>query len=329
MSSLTLAATRLSWRDRLAERPFIALLGVFALLYLGTGLRDHGLFTENGIRAVLLLACPLAIFGAAETLCMLTGGISLSVTMTANLAAYVAASKSHLGTAPALALALGVGVAVGLVNGVGIGVFKVNPLIMTLGMSSVLLGITTVGLVGNGFLAGTTQILPVVSRVSAGTLIGPIPSNAVLLAVIAALFIWGLGRTGLGRLVYAVGDNAVASRLAGVRLWQVLVAVYVGTELLAAVAGLLYSGISGGVAPDQTNGYLLTAIAAAVLGGTSIFGGQGGYAGTIVGALSLTVLDRLLTSLDTSDAVRQVVYGLIVLALAWLYARVTGRRLRT
>jgi len=327
MSAVTAPADQASWRDRLAERPFVALFGVFAVLYLVTGIRDHGLFTENGLRAVLLLTCPLAIFGAAETLCMLTGGISLSVTMTANLAAYVAASKSHLGTVPAIGLALAVGVAVGLVNGLGIGVFKVNPLIMTLGMSSVLLGITTVGLVGNGFLAGTTQILPVVTRISTGTLVGPIPSNAVVLAVIAVLLIWGLGRTGIGRLIYAIGDNTTASRLAGVKLWQVVIAVYIGTELLAAVAGLLYSGISGGVAPDQTNSYLLTAIAAAVLGGTSIFGGQGGYAGTILGALSLTVLDRLLTSLNTSDAVRQVVYGLVVLLLAWLYARVTGRRL--
>ena len=136
----------------------------------------------------------------------------------------------------------------------------------------------------------------------------------------------GLSRSGLGRMIYAVGDNPVACRLAGVRVWQVLLAVYVLSGLFAAIAGLLFSGISGSVGPDQTNAYLLPSVAAAVIGGTSILGGSGGYTGTILGALILTVLGRLLLSLDTSEAVRQVLYGLIVLVLAWVYVRVSGQR---
>ena len=93
---------------------------------------------------------------------MLTGGIDLSVAMTANLAAYVAANRSGDGTLSALLLALFVGLLVGSLNGVGVGVFKVNPLIMTLGMASVLLGVVTVGLIGDGFLAGSTRLLPAV-----------------------------------------------------------------------------------------------------------------------------------------------------------------------
>jgi ribose transport system permease protein len=314
------------WRQTLVDRPAVALSGVLLLLYVVTGLFAPGMFTPNGVRSTLLLACPLAILAASQTLCMLTGGIDLSTVMTANFAAYVAANQSGQGPLVALSLALLVGLAVGTVNGVGVGVFKVNPLIMTLGMASVLLGVVTVGLVGDGFLSGSTRLLPVLRTVASGTLFGPVPNNVLVWALVAAGLIFGLSRTGLGRAVYAVGDNPIACRLAGVRIWQVLLAVYVLSALLAALGGLLFSGISGSVGPDQTNAYLLPSVAAAVIGGTSILGGVGGYTGTILGALILTVLNRLLLTLDTTEAFRQILYGLIVLALAWVYVRLTGQR---
>jgi ribose transport system permease protein len=314
------------WRQTLVDRPAVALSGVLLLLYFVTGLVAPGMFTPNGVRSTLLLACPLAILAASQTLCMLTGGIDLSTVMTANFAAYVAANQSSQGPLAALSLALLVGLAVGTVNGVGVGVFKVNPLIMTLGMASVLLGVVTVGLVGDGFLSGSTRLLPVLRTVASGTLFGPVPNNVLVWALVAAVLIFGLSRTGLGRAVYAVGDNPIACRLAGVRIWQVLLAVYVLSALLAALGGLLFSGISGSVGPDQTNAYLLPSVAAAVIGGTSILGGVGGYTGTILGALILTVLNRLLLTLDTTEAFRQILYGLIVLALAWVYVRLTGQR---
>jgi ribose transport system permease protein len=314
------------WRQTLVDRPAVALTGVLLLLYVVTGFFAPGMFTFNGVRSTLLLACPLAILAASQTICMLTGGIDLSTVMTANFAAYVAANQSGQGPLVALGLALCVGLAVGLVNGIGVGVFKVNPLIMTLGMASVLLGVVTVGLVGDGFLSGSTRILPVVRTVASGTLFGPIPNDVIVWALVAAGLIFGLSRTGLGRAVYAVGDNPMACRLAGVRIWQVLLAVYVLSALLAALGGLLFSGISGSVGPDQTNAYLLPSVAAAVIGGTSILGGVGGYTGTILGALILTVLNRLLLTLDTTEAFRQILYGLIVLALAWVYVRLTGQR---
>ena len=324
MSAVTAEPAVRDWRQTLVERPAIALTGVLVVLYLVTATQAPGMLTLNGVRSTLLLACPLAVLAASQTLCMLTGGIDLSTVMTANFAAYVAANQSGRGPVAALGLAVAVGAAVGTVNGIGVGVFKVNPLIMTLGMASVLLGVVTVGLVGDGFLSGSTRLLPVLRTVASGTLIGP--NNLVVWALLAAALIFGLARTGLGRCIYAVGDNPVACRLAGVRIWQVLFAVYLMSALLAALAGLLFSGISGSVGPDQTNAYLLPSVAAAVIGGTSILGGIGGYTGTILGALILTVLTRLLLALDTTEAFRQILYGLIVLALAWVYVRVTGQR---
>jgi ribose transport system permease protein len=324
VATIAREAARPGWRVRLAEQPTLVLAAVFAVLYAVTAWQDDSLLRVAGVRSILLLACPLAIFAASQTLCMLTGGIDLSVAMTANLAAYLAATESGRGTAPALAIALGVGVAVGFVNGLAIGVFRVNPLIMTLGMASILLGIVTVGL--RGFLAGSTNVLEVVRDVGSGTLIGPLPANLVVWAVVAVVLVLGLRSSGLGRMIYAVGDNPVACRLAGVRVWQVLLAVYVLAGLLAAVGGLLFSGTTGSVGVDQTNSYLLPSVAATVIGGTSILGGSGGYSGTILGALILTVLNRLLLRLDVSEAFKQMLYGVIVLALAWLYVRLTGQK---
>ena len=317
-------AARPGWRTRLVEQPIIVLVGVFAVLYAVTVWKDDSLLTTGGIRSILLLACPLAVFAASQTLCMLTGGIDLSIAMTANLAAYVAATQSGKGAPLALLMALGIGVGVGFVNGVAIGVFRVNPLIMTLGMASVLLGIITVGL--RGWLSGSTNVLDLVRDVGSGTLFGPLPANLIVWLVVSVLLLWGLRSSGLGRMIYAVGDNPIACRLAGVRVWQVLLAVYVLAGLFAAVGGLLYSGATGSVGVDQTNSYLLPSVAATVIGGTSILGGTGGYAGTILGALILTVLNRLLLRIDVSEAVRQMLYGGIVLALAWMYVRLTGQK---
>ena len=310
----------------LSERPVIVLSAVLVVLYLVTAIQDPSLFTARGIRSTLLLAGPLAILAAAQTVCMLTGGIDLSSTMIANFAAYISANNAGAGPLQSLGFAFLVGAGVGLLNGIGVGIFRVNPLIMTLGMSSVLVGVVTVGIVGDGFLSGSSRLLPFVKTVGSGNLFGPIPLNATVLVLVSVALLYGLRKTGLGRNIYAVGDNEPAVRLAGSRVWQVLIAVYVIAGILAALAGLMFSGISGSVGPDQTNSYLLPAIAAAVIGGTSILGGTGGFAGTIVGALILTVLNRLLLGFETSEAMRQIIYGVIVLALAWVYVRVTGQR---
>lgn len=330
MSTTTAAPAPASAGQRLrrlvADRPVIVLSVVFVLFYLATAAGDPSLFTVGGFRSILLLACPLALFAAGQTIAFLTGGIDLSVTMIANFAAYVAATQSGAGPVVALGFALLVAVAVGLVNGIGVGVFRVHPLIMTIGMSSVLLGLVSVGLASGGFLSGSVAVLPLLSTLGGGTLIGPIPLNAVLWAAVSALIIYGLSRSGLGRNIYAVGDNPIACRLSGVKVWQVHVATYVIVALLAALAGLVISGTSGSVGPSQTNVFLLPSIAAAVIGGTSILGGRGGYGGTIVGALILTVLNRLLLNLDVGPAIQQVVYGVIVLGLAWAYVALSGQR---
>ena len=129
--------------------------------------------------------------------------------------------------------------------------------------------------------------------------------------------------TGFGRLLYAVGDNREACQLAGVRVWQVLLTNYVFCGVLAAVAGLVVAGSTGDVDMTLADVLLLPSVAAVIIGGTSIFGGRGGYSGSIVGALILTVLLSLLTLMDAPEPIRQILYGAIILVLAATYTRLT------
>jgi ribose transport system permease protein len=151
-----------------------------------------------------------------------------------------------------------------------------------------------------------------------------LPNSLVVFVPVVALILLGLRRTGFGRLLYAVGDNPIAARLSGARSWQVLVVLYVISALLAAIAGFLISGLTNVASVNLAETYVLPSVAAAVIGGTSIRGGRGGYSGTIVGALILTVLSSLLSSLGYPEAVRQILFGAIIVAVAAAYTRVTG-----
>jgi ribose transport system permease protein len=275
--------------------------------------------------STLRTATPLAILAACQTLVMLTGGIDLSVATVATMAAFVMATQSaSQGDLTAVFLGVLVGASMGLVNGVGIGIFRVQPLIMTLGT----------GLVGAGLLtvyqkfvltAGSTVPDPV-AVVGGGTTLGVLPNSLVLFVPIAALILFSLRRTGYGRILFAVGDNPIAARLAGVRIWQALLLLYVVSGILAAIAGIVLAGVTKTAALGSADGLLLPSVAAAVIGGTSIFGGRGGYAGSIVGALILTVLTSMLTVLNAPQPLRQIIYGGIILGVASVYARLTSER---
>jgi ribose transport system permease protein len=152
------------------------------------------------------------------------------------------------------------------------------------------------------------------------------PNALVLFVPLAVLVVFMLRRTGFGRLLYAVGDNEGAARLSGVQYWQVILALYVVSALLAAVAGLLYIGLIKAPSLSLAEPLLLPSVAAAVIGGTSIFGGRGGYAGTIVGVLIITVLTTLLTVLQMPEGARRILFGLIILLVTAVYLRLVEDR---
>ena len=315
-----LGATRALFRDR----PIIPLIVLLGILVLVTELTRPGIVNANWIGVMLRAAVPLAILGACQTIAMLTGGIDLSVGAVASMSGFVVATwvTSPGGWPVGIVIALVAAALAGLVTGVGVGVFRVHPLIMTLGMSFVVLG-----------LANVWQLLKVQTGtgtpgelrwLGATTVAEIAPVNLLVFVPVALVVLLGLRRTGYGRLLYAIGDNPIAARLSGARAWQVLIVLYILSAMLAATAGFLYSGLTNVASVTLVDSQVLPSVAAAVIGGTSILGGRGGFGGTIVGALILTVTSALLSSLGYPEAIRQVIYGAIIVVVAAAYTRVTA-----
>jgi ribose transport system permease protein len=305
------------------DRPIIPLLGLLGVLVVVSELVRPGIVSPDWAGVMLRAAVPLAILAGCQTLTMLTGGIDLSVGAVASMTGFVLATLvGGPGVGVGLLVALLVAALAGLVTGVGVGVFRVHPLIMTLGMSLVVLGLANVWQIvmvqtGTGVPAGLRTL-------GTGTFLDVVPYSLAVFVPVAAVILLALRRAGYGRLLYAIGDNPVAARLSGARAWQVLVVLYVISALLAGVAGFLISGLTNVASVTLVDSYVLPSVAAAVIGGTSIMGGRGGFGGTIVGALILTVLSSLLSSLGYPEAVRQILYGAIIVAVAAAYTRVTG-----
>jgi len=317
------ALTDGGWRRVIRDQPLIPLLILLGVLVALLELAKPGIVSGNWVATTVRAAIPLAILAASQTLAMLTGGIDLSVGAIASMAAFLMATlATGQGPVVAIAVAFVAATIAGIVNGIGVGVFKVHPLIMTLGMSLVVLGLMSVYqllMVQSG-----TLIPDAIQWLGSGISLGFLPNNLIVFLPIAVLIIIGLRRSGFGRLLFAVGDNPIAARLAGTRVWQVLLALYVLSAILAAVAGILTAGIANTATVSLVEQSVLPSVAAAVIGGTSIMGGRGGYSGTIVGALILTVLTTLLTVLEMPEAVRQVLFGAIIVVVAAAYTRVTG-----
>jgi ribose transport system permease protein len=316
---LSLAA----WRALFRDRPIVPLMVLLAILIVLREVARPGIFSADFAGNTLRAAVPLAILACCQTLTMLTGGIDLSVGAVASMSGFVVATLvGGPGLAVAILVALAISAFVGLLAGVGVGVFRVHPLIMTLGMGLVVLGLANVwqlAMVQTG--AG---VAPAIRTLGSDRLFGILPYSLTVFVPLAVLVLVGLRRTGYGRMLYAIGDNPIAARLSGARSWQVLVVLYVISAFLAGVAGILISGLTNVASVTLADSYVLPSVAAAVIGGTSILGGRGGYAGTIVGALILTVLTTLLSELGFPEAVRQVLFGTIIVAVAAAYTRVTG-----
>ncbi len=294
----------------------LALIAVLAIL-------NPAILSMFWVGNTLKIAIPLAMLAACQTLTMLTGGIDLSVGTAATIAAYVTATATPLIGAPsAIGIAMGCALLIGVVNGIGVAFARVHPLIMTLGTGLIATGCL---LVYQRSVISTGTIYPdILVWLGTGRTFG-LPNGLFLFIPFAALILWAQRRTGFGRLLYAIGSNETAARLSGVRVWQVHLALYSLSGVIAGLSGLLYLGMVKTASLSLALPLDLPSVAAAVIGGTSIFGGRGGYGGTILGALILTVLATMLTLLQMPEGGRRILYGAIILAVTALYIRITDR----
>ena len=310
-------------RQTLRDRPLIPLIGILAGLVLLIYLIRPETVSPGWAGVIVRTAIPLAILGACQTLTFLTGGIDLSVGAVASMSGFVVATLvGGQGLGVALLVALLIAVLAGAATGIGVGVFRVHPLIMSLGMSLIILGLANTWQV---MMVQTSTGVPAPLRTLGTVMVADIlPLSLVVFVPVAAFVFVMLRRTGYGRLLYALGDNPVAARLSGARSWQVLTVLYIISAVLAAIAGFLLSGLTNVASVNLGDSSVLPSVAAAVIGGTSILGGRGGYGGTIVGALVLTVLTSLLTILGLTEAIRLILFGSIIVIVAAAYTRVTG-----
>jgi ribose/xylose/arabinose/galactoside ABC-type transport system permease subunit len=288
----------------------ILILGVYASLL------SSNFLTERNIFNVLRTAAFLGTVAIGETLVIISGGIDLSVGSVIKLSVLMSAilmNGKPENIAVAVAATLAMGAVVGLINGLLITKVRMAPFIVTLGAYSILRGV-----------AYTVTTKPV-GRAAPGFLrlydlkLGPVPLLVIFLALLLLAGIFVLRRMTFGRYIYAIGGNEQVARLSGIRVDRVKIGVYVLCSTLAALTGLLYLSRSGVGDPVTGEGAELQAITAVILGGTSLFGGQGGLIGTLGGVLLMGLTNNVLVILNVSSWYQELIQGLVIVGAVALY----------
>lgn len=295
------------------------LVALIILVVIAAALSPHFL-TLNNLANVARNTSIVGIVGIGMTFVILTRGIDLSVGSILGFTAIVFALLLGSGVPWYLAIPLtvGAGAMVGSLNGLGITKGRLQPFIMTLGMLVIARGVTMT--VVDGRPQPLREAAADVAWLGSGSFLS-IPVPVLLFAGMALLAWFVLRHTTFGRQVYAVGDNPEAARLSGISTNWVIFSVYVISGMCAAVAALIeVSRLATGV-PSQGTGTELDAIAIVVIGGTSLFGGEGGVGGTLVGAAIIAAVNNLLNLLGVSPFSQQIVKGLIIVGAVFLERR--------
>ncbi|MHA6689932.1 ABC transporter permease [Devosia sp. A449] len=329
MTDTAAAAAKSGPRISGAFHRLLAFSGLIALVVVFSLASPNFMQTQN-VLAILQATSVNGVLAIAATLVIITGGIDLSVgTLMTFCAVITGVVLTYLG----LPLPFGVAAAIlagtgcGLVSGVIIAKLKVPPFIATLGMMLILKGLSLV-------ISGTRPIYfndtPGFTQIAQGSLVGalvpglPIPNGVVILFGVALLAAFVLSKTALGRYTFALGSNEEAVRLSGVNVDRWKIAVYAVAGSICGVAGLLIASRLNSAQPALGQGYELDAIAAVVIGGTSLSGGRGTVLGTLIGALIISVLANGLRILSVAQEWQTVVTGSIIILA--VYADILRRR---
>ena len=299
---------------------FQSLIALFVLCIVLSVLTDKFFTTANGVNVLRQVAVNICI-ATGMTLVVLTAGIDLSVGSVLALCGAITAGLLKNGMQfPSADLYIGftilgavlgaviVGSMLGLVNGLAITKFKVPPFVATLAMLTIARGFTMLYTGGHPISNLGDQF----AYIGAGYFIGiPVPVWIAAIVVLLAVFI--TKKTKLGRYIYAIGGNETAARLSGIRINRVKLIVYSLGAALAAVGGVIVTSRLDSAQPNAGLSYELDAIAAVVIGGTSLNGGKGSVWGTVIGAVIIGVLNNGLVLLNVSPFWQQVVKGAVIL----------------
>ena len=308
-------------RTIIADPLAIAGLSIIALLLVGE-LVSPGFARGDQIVRLLTVSAILGVVAAGQSLVVIGGreGIDLSVGAQISLGAVIAGnvmSGSNEAILPAILVTTAVTFLIGLVNGYGVTLLRIPPLVMTLGMMGVVQG----GLIvlSRGIPSGNAAPL-LMSFVNKPLLLG-VPGILFVWALIALAMWFLLRRTRFGYALYAMGSNERAAILSGYPVARLRPLLYGLSGLFAGITGICVIGYTGNSFVSVGDQYVLPSIIAVVIGGISLAGGAGNYFGVILGAIALTLLQSVLTTLQLEFWGRQVIFGLVLLLLMLLYGR--------
>jgi ribose transport system permease protein len=302
------------------DKPLAIALGfTLVILLIGTGytLSTSGtmpLLQPTYLMQQLQIGSFLGICAAGLMLVILTGHIDLSIPATLTGAAMIGTAVGGPWAIPA---ALAFGLVVGLINGAGTAILRVPSMIFTLGMDTVLRGVTVAQ---TGGFAPQDQATPLMLALAKDRVLG-IPLALYVWAGVSVVIALLLARTPFGRALYAIGTRERAAYLSGIRTRPVIIGAFVASSLCAALAGVLLAGYSAKAYQGMGNAYLLPAIAAVVLGGTNVLGGSGRYVGTLIGVILIVLLNSVLSIMQMPEALRQIIYGVVIITMLLIYGR--------
>ena len=315
-----------AWSNRINGQTATTLLpwAVFVLLYVALVLTARNYLGTAQLSILLASITILGVVAMGQLCVILIGGIDLSVATVVTFTNVVSASISrqeNRNLLMAVVVSLAIGAAVGIVNGLIITKLGMPDMIATLATMTIVMGILY--LYNNTHLKGGTP--PALQAFMKFRFFGFMVPAAAVWIVLAVILIIVLNKTTFGRQVYAVGLSRGASHAAGISVVRITIILYVISGVCAAAAGVLLTGNTGASQLNSGTNYQLWSIAAVVLGGTSIFGGRGGYCNTIAGVGIIMVLYALLPILGIAPAGQQVLYGLVILVMLVIF-RFGGKR---
>lgn len=323
MSAVRLAAQRIG-----LDMPVAIAFTCIVLMVLLGALFIPQLLSFDYLLQQLQVGAFLGIIASGAMMVILLGHIDLSIPWTVTLGAMMAtALGGWIGPAGVtLAIPFGIlcGTIIGVMNGLGVAYLRLPSMIFTLGTNAVVQGLMVLH---TGGFAPQDHATDAMHFLATKRSILGIPNALWVWAAVGVVVVLILRRTSFGRAVYAIGNRESVAYLSGINTNRVLIGCFALCGACAALAGVLLAGYSTKAYQAMGDAYLLPAIAAVVLGGTNILGGRGSYLGTIAGVILITLLQSILSVMQMPEAGRQVIYGVVIIAMLLLYGR--GAKTRT
>ncbi|RAZ90747.1 ABC transporter permease [Mesorhizobium hawassense] len=298
---------------------------IVLLLFLGS-LYSRSFLSPEYLLQQLKVASFLGVIATGMMLVILLGQIDLSVPWAVAAGAMMACAAAAYGpVGVALAIPFGVlcGVAIGIVNGIGVAYLRIPSMIITLATNAVAQGLMVVY---TGGFSPQDSATAAMRYLATGFTIPGVPNAVIIWALIGAAMVFVLTRSSFGRSVYGIGNRERAAYLSGIDTRRIVLIAFAVSGGLSAFGGVLLAGYASKAAQSMGDAYLLPSIAAVVLGGTSILGGRGSYLGTVAGVILITLLQSILSVMQMPEAGRQIIYGVVIVAMLLLYGRAPASR---